>query len=340
MKYFLSLCILVKEDDRDYLEEFILYYWIHGVEHFYIYDNSSDNIISDFLFKKYFFRKTCTIISYPGLSQQVNSYNACLKEYGKNTEWLYFVEINEYILPKKHSTLREFLKDYDDVHAIGINWVSFGTSFHKKKQYGLIIDKYQHCSDKEDVHIKTICKPKFVDTFRNRYYIEIFEASKYVDANRNNIIGPFNKHNNNSNIIQINSYSKSMEEVLKNNKIYKLKNIDLNTLNNDIKDDLIATKYLPLLERIIDVINTNWEVYKLLNKDLNFKSRDEYYEHLIVSGISENRPIKLSDKYPGFCLELYRNNYMDLQKFDDIELQKHYIYHGIRERRVANKDIR
>ena len=37
MKYFLSLCCIIK--DEKYLEEFIIYHHIVGVEHFYIYDN-------------------------------------------------------------------------------------------------------------------------------------------------------------------------------------------------------------------------------------------------------------------------------------------------------------
>ena len=39
MKYFLSLTAIIK--DEDYLEEFIIYYMILGVEHFFLYDNES-----------------------------------------------------------------------------------------------------------------------------------------------------------------------------------------------------------------------------------------------------------------------------------------------------------
>ena len=37
MKYFLSVCCIIKNER--YLEEFIIYHHIIGVEHFYIYDN-------------------------------------------------------------------------------------------------------------------------------------------------------------------------------------------------------------------------------------------------------------------------------------------------------------
>ena len=38
-KYYLSLCCIIKNER--YLEEFINYYRILGVEHFYIFDNES-----------------------------------------------------------------------------------------------------------------------------------------------------------------------------------------------------------------------------------------------------------------------------------------------------------
>ena len=52
MKYFLSLCCIIK--DERYLEEFIIYYNLLGVEHFYIYDNESNYKISERLNHYYF----------------------------------------------------------------------------------------------------------------------------------------------------------------------------------------------------------------------------------------------------------------------------------------------
>ena len=40
MSRYLSILCIIKNED--YLEEFILYHYLLGVEHFYIYDNESD----------------------------------------------------------------------------------------------------------------------------------------------------------------------------------------------------------------------------------------------------------------------------------------------------------
>ena len=59
MKYFLSLCCIIKNER--YLEEFIIYYRLLGVEHFYIYDNDSSIPIQERLNNNYY-KRMCTII--------------------------------------------------------------------------------------------------------------------------------------------------------------------------------------------------------------------------------------------------------------------------------------
>jgi hypothetical protein len=180
MKYFLSLCCIIK--DENYLEEFIIYYTLLGVEHFYIYDNESNHKISERL-NHYYFNRICTIIDFPGKIQQLNAYNNCIKNYGNETKWLIIVDGDEYIVLKKddHKLLKDFLKDYRDYYAISINWVMFGTSFHNKIQEGFLIDNYRYCESGQNPHIKTIFKPEFVINIENPHYVIIKDPTKYVD---------------------------------------------------------------------------------------------------------------------------------------------------------------
>ena len=57
MKYKLSLLCIIKNED--YLEEFIIYHRMLGVEHFYIYDNESSFPVSERLNHYYYL---CTAI--------------------------------------------------------------------------------------------------------------------------------------------------------------------------------------------------------------------------------------------------------------------------------------
>ena len=182
VKYYLSLCCIIK--DERYLEEFIAYYRVLGVEHFYIYDNESAHPISQRL--NNYVKDFCTILPISGRIQQLNAYHDCIKNLGHETKWLIIVDGDEYILPKKdnHFSIRDFLNEYEDAHAIGINWVLFGTSFYDYKQDGFLIDKYRHCDNNQNPHIKTICQPRFVhhDSMPNPHFIKVHDPSKYIDS--------------------------------------------------------------------------------------------------------------------------------------------------------------
>ena len=342
MKYFLSLCCIIK--DERYLEEFIIYYRLLGVEQFYIYDNESKHKISDRLNHPYF-KKMCTIIDFPGKIQQLNAYNNCLNNYGHETKWLIIVDGDEFILPKKenHKSLRDFLKDYKDYHAIGINWVMFGTSFHDKIQEGFIIDNYRYSEGTQNKHIKTICKPEFVINIDNPHYVILKDPSKYIDPHKNVINGTFNELDT-IDIIQINHYwGKSVEEHYeKRNRgratTNKLRVIDDNPhLNyNKIIDNMIANNYLDNLKKIYFSFTINLEIYKLLNNDLFFNSYEEYYNHLVNYGLNENRNYKLNDLIPDFNHNIYIEKNPDLSDKDNNELEIHYLNFGRDEGRLYN----
>ena len=341
MKYFLSLVCIIK--DERYLEEFIMYHNTLGVEHFYIYDNDSEIKISKRLNNEYF-NNLCTIIDFPGKIQQLTSYNNFLIYHGNETKWAIIIDGDEFILPKNHFSLRNFLKEYDDYHAIGLNWIMFGSSFHDKKQEGFIINNYRYCENKQNKHIKTICKPEFVSKIDNPHYVILKDPSKYVDPHKRIISGPFNE-NNTIDIIQINHYwGKSLEEHYEKRDrgratTHKLRVINDNPHSkyNDIIDNLICDKYLNDLIKKKIIFEVNWEIYKFLNPDLKFNKKEDFYKHLINNGIYENRCYRIKDKYPDFDHNYYKELYSDLAKLSNLELEKHYLEYGIKEKRIFKK---
>src|SRR5688572_8100570 len=141
-KYFLSLCCIIR-DELD-LEEWIVYNYIIGVQHFYIYDNESKIPIRQRL-NNQFFKDLCTIIPFPGKYKQIEAYHHCINNFKEDSRWMCFVDGDEYILPKQHPNLRQFLKNYKDAAAIAINWIMFGSNFHEKRPKGLMIENFTAC---------------------------------------------------------------------------------------------------------------------------------------------------------------------------------------------------
>jgi hypothetical protein len=349
-KYFLSLCAIIK-DERN-LEEFIIYNWILGVEHFYIYDNGSEYPIRNRLYN-YLFTQMCTVIDFPGSNQQINAYNHCRNNYGHETMWMANIDADEFICPRNHWSIRDFLSEYPDAHAIGINWVFFGTSFHNNIQNNYIIDAYRYCNTDQDKHIKTIYKPEYTYNFLDPHHVSVHDSSKYLDARRNIINGPFN-YNYTKDIIQINHYfTRSLEDsYIKKNRgradghsfgnLLNNNNIDEIHLNhNDIIDNYCADKYLPHLINMMNALHTNWEIYRALNPDLDqrFITSYDFYKHLYEYGLRENRHLKITDKYPNFNRDIYRKNYADLAHLNDTDVEKQYIYNGYSEGRICDREI-
>jgi hypothetical protein len=345
MKYYLSLCCIIKNER--YLEELILYYRILGVEHFYIYDNESTPSISNRL-SNFYYNRICTIINYPGKVVQMNAYHDCLNRFGHETNWLIVCDGDEYILPKKHFSLRDFLNEYEYAQAIGINWVFFGTSFHEYKQDGYLIDKYRYCSKVQDRHIKTICKPLYTVKFNEPHSVIVKDPSKYIDCHHNVIEGPWN-YNITNDIIQINHYfGKSIEENIEK---HHRGNADsenvrynpppnLNQYNNDVICNILPDKYLNILIKQKKITDVNWQIYKALNNDLDhLNDSEQIYEHIFKYSDIENRYLHIHDKYPNFNRDIYRKNYSNLSNLNDLNLELHYIYNGSKNNDICDIEI-
>ena len=205
-----ALTCIIK--DEQYLEEFIIYHHLIGIQHFYIYDNESKIPIKTRLIHP-FFLKHCTIINFPGKAQQVNAYNHCRNQVKNFVDWLIVIDGDEYIHLKKHKNIIDFVKDYKEFRAIGINWVFFGSNHHIEKPNGLVLDNYTKCEKIQNKHVKTMCRPRYV----NKIYIHGVELNKtnlYIDSKKNIIEIPFNE-NHTIDIIQINHYWGKSEEDLK-----------------------------------------------------------------------------------------------------------------------------
>ena len=262
MKYFLSLTAIIKNED--YLEEFLIYYIILGVEHFFLYDNESTIPLKKRLIQP-IFKEKCTIIDFPGKVMQMKAYQDCLKRTKLLSTWLIIVDGDEYIFPKKCFNLREFLNDYKDYQAIGINWIMFGSSNHKTKQGGFLTGKYTRCGDFNQ-HIKTITKPYYTTSMNGVHSVKTINPNKFIDAGKNILSGPFNKHNN-TEIIQINHYwGKSLED-------YKIK------INRGNADILEKRKFL---NNYMSLFNNN--------EDLSLKKK--YLKHIKLLFKKNNISIK------------------------------------------------
>ena len=125
-------------DENEYLDEWVKYHLEIGFEHIVIYDNKSIVPV-----KNRWGKKKVTVLrenrEFEG-SVEDNCHNDTVRNFDAN--WIARIDIDEFIVLKKHNQIGELLEGYKDFGGLGINWRIFGTSGHIEKPEGLVKDNY------------------------------------------------------------------------------------------------------------------------------------------------------------------------------------------------------
>lgn len=140
-KYKASLCLIFKDEGR-YLKEWLDYHMLIGIDHFYLYNNNSTDNFMEVL-RPYIDKDVVTLIDFPEQYAQVKAYNDCYKKTKNETEWLGYIDADEYINIKRHNSIKDLLDSVRFYPSVFLNWRMFGTSGHLKENYSeLTIERY------------------------------------------------------------------------------------------------------------------------------------------------------------------------------------------------------
>jgi hypothetical protein len=183
------VCVAKNEDN--YIDEWLNYYNKLGFDHIFMYQNNW-RCKSDYPF--------LTKIECDGYNIQTMAYNHFIENNIGIYSHAAFFDIDEFLVLKKHTDIKEFLKNYEEYDSLGINWIFFGDNglLYPDEDKSLI--KRFTKRGKIDRHIKTITKIK------KNLYMNIHNINgNWNDLDGNIHSGPFN-YNGNNNIAQINHY--------------------------------------------------------------------------------------------------------------------------------------
>jgi hypothetical protein len=130
--YTLAICAIFQNEAR-FLKEWIEYHRLVGVEQFFLYNNcSSDDyaaVLNPYIEKGIVtlrqWKKTADhLIEWQSIQRK--AYNDALKKYGKRTQWMAFIDIDEYIVPVEAASLPTFLQNYQNYGGLSVNSLLFG----------------------------------------------------------------------------------------------------------------------------------------------------------------------------------------------------------------------
>lgn len=222
-KYDLSACMIFR-DEAPYLKEWIEFHRLQGFEHFYLYNNLSEDNYKEVL-APYIKSGIVELIEWNRESEnviewdaiQVGAYNDGFNRAKKKSKWLAILDSDEFLFPTVENDLLKFLKQYEKLNGFGgllVNWVGFGTSWVEKiPEDKLLIETLTLCVPSGNDHFKSIFLTKRVEYICSPHYV-IYKAG-YRHFTPNGGLPPFIEIDK----IRINHYWSRDEWYLNNFKI-------------------------------------------------------------------------------------------------------------------------
>lgn len=140
-KYEVSLCLIFK-NEAAYLKEWLEYHSLIGVDHFYLYNNFSEDDYTEVL-RPYIDKGIVTLTEWPIKYAQVAAYEDCYHKFKGETHWLGYIDADEFVNLRKYNDIKTFLSRYNAYPSVLLCWKMFGTSgIVKEPTNYLVTERY------------------------------------------------------------------------------------------------------------------------------------------------------------------------------------------------------
>jgi len=162
-KVFLTLGAVVR-DQEHYIQEWLTFHHLMGVERFVIaLHKCKDKTLQKI--EQLPFQKKIRIAKITNNEQfvQMGTYQWIADEFGKYTEWMMFLDSDEFFFGTREDDLRVLLaNDYKDHTGLAAHWMEFGSNGHVLRPPLRIEAFTKRAADNCGAHylFKTIFKPK------------------------------------------------------------------------------------------------------------------------------------------------------------------------------------
>ena len=144
LKHRISLCLIFK-NEAPFLKEWIDFHRTIGIDHFYLYNNNSTDNYQEVL-ESYVNKGIVTLIDFPYNYAQMQAYEHCYEHFKGETNWIGFMDADEFICPRYQTDINEWLSKYDKYHSVLIYFHVFGTGGQLKHDYSKnVIEQYFSC---------------------------------------------------------------------------------------------------------------------------------------------------------------------------------------------------
>ena len=194
----LSVVAIIKNDAR-YLEEWLNYHLVAGVDHFYLYDDGSSDNTREIL-EPYIEAEIVDHFSVTGELMQMPVYNDATRRFKFATRYMAFIDTNEFIFPKSGQSIAEvadeILSQNPNAAALTANWQIFGSNNLEKEDFEKgVLERFtrrapsnwfepltEKTSPVGNIFVKTIANPRFIRAIANPHFAFYYDGKFAVNS--------------------------------------------------------------------------------------------------------------------------------------------------------------
>lgn len=159
-RYKVAVCAIFKNEGR-FLKEWLDYHIVAGVDHFFMYNNNSEDNYNDVI-TPYIERGIVTLIDWPQNHAQMECYRHCYEEYKNICEWIGFIDLDEFVCPISRSSIGEWLDKFKKKPGVAIYWKQFGSNGILEHDFSkLVIEQYTQCWPKLSSYTKMFLNTRY-----------------------------------------------------------------------------------------------------------------------------------------------------------------------------------
>lgn len=134
----------ILKDEAPNMEEWLGHHLAVGVDHFFLYDNGSTDDLHEVL-RPYADHGIVTCVYFPMRGLQRDANNHVVRFFGATTEWLAYVDIDEFLVPEHDEPIGQVLARLDAEQVL-VSRKEFCYSGHRAPPGGLITEAYREFS--------------------------------------------------------------------------------------------------------------------------------------------------------------------------------------------------
>jgi hypothetical protein len=135
----------ILRDEAPNMEEWLCHHLAIGVDHFFLYDNGSTDDLHEVL-RPYADHGIVTCVYFPMRGLQRDANNHVVRFFGSTTEWLAYVDIDEFLVPEHDEPIGRVLARFPDAEQVLVSRKEFCYGGHRTPPGGLVTEAYREYS--------------------------------------------------------------------------------------------------------------------------------------------------------------------------------------------------